>query len=543
MRRKKNSIRRNKKLPPHTFEAHPAANAGEVKKPFIVAIIVVVSIVVLSLLLLFSEQIFVGQAYTGLVNTGGVEDTAVTENIPFSVTVRANIGTSQSVATAFALAFPGNIGLTCNSVVSNLGWTAANGAVIETATCDNVNNQVIFEYATLDSDAAVTGEFNLATITFDAVPAQSFNVRFSQFDVLDLDERTAADLIINGESATITVNAAPPVCDLQNLNLCDPNNCATAGGYWYNNVCNSAPQQQCNANDLSGCTQAECLAINGIWDTTTNACTFGTCSGTSLDQCDLDKCGQVGGVWDAVTTTCNACQIDAECGTGNVCTNGLCTLPGADTDSDGVLDGIDNCVNVANPGQEDNDADGEGNVCDLDDDNDGVLDTTDAFPFDPTESSDSDSDGIGDNSDNDDDGDTVLDVQDNCPTVPNTDQLDTDNDGLGDVCDAVTLVITPGVYTTTITATANTRAATIYTTLKDSNGVILVFKSEQIPALTNGQIYTATVNYGDSSRVITKEVLVQDVPPAQGQQVFAFLTEDVAQPLTLAVQGTGITAR
>src|SRR5262249_259686 len=33
------------------------------------------------------------------------------------------------------------------------------------------------------------------------------------------------------------------------------------------------------------------------------------------------------------------------------------------------------------------------------------------------------------------DGDGVFDLQDNCKSAPNTDQLDTDGDGLGDVCD------------------------------------------------------------------------------------------------------------
>ena len=79
-----------------------------------------------------------------------------------------------------------------------------------------------------------------------------------------------------------------------------------------------------------------------------------------------------------------------------------------DADSDGVLDGSDNCPLTANTDQLDNDADGAGNVCDafpddasetLDADSDGVGDNADAFPNDATETSDSDGDGVGDNAD------------------------------------------------------------------------------------------------------------------------------------------------
>lgn len=57
----------------------------------------------------------------------------------------------------------------------------------------------------------------------------------------------------------------------------------------------------------------------------------------------------------------------------------------------------------------DADADGLADGIDPDDDNDGVLDGDDAFPFDPTESVDTDNDGIGDNADTDDDGDGMPD--------------------------------------------------------------------------------------------------------------------------------------
>src|SRR5262245_50515218 len=50
------------------------------------------------------------------------------------------------------------------------------------------------------------------------------------------------------------------------------------------------------------------------------------------------------------------------------------TRMGIDRDEDGVLDGLDNCPDVANPDQLDTDGDLAGDVCDADDDGDGLLD-------------------------------------------------------------------------------------------------------------------------------------------------------------------------
>ncbi|MDC0068277.1 thrombospondin type 3 repeat-containing protein, partial [Gammaproteobacteria bacterium] len=70
-----------------------------------------------------------------------------------------------------------------------------------------------------------------------------------------------------------------------------------------------------------------------------------------------------------------------------------------DSDGDGAGDNNDNCSGLANATQSDFDGDGQGDACDDDDDNDGLSDSADAFPLDPTEQVDTDGDGIGDNSD------------------------------------------------------------------------------------------------------------------------------------------------
>ncbi len=86
----------------------------------------------------------------------------------------------------------------------------------------------------------------------------------------------------------------------------------------------------------------------------------------------------------------------------------------------------------------------------LDSDGDGVPDSSDAFPNDPSETVDTDGDGVGDNGDAfpedpnesvDTDSDGVGDTADNCVDTANDDQVDSDVNGEGDACDAM-----PSVY-------------------------------------------------------------------------------------------------
>ena len=133
---------------------------------------------------------------------------------------------------------------------------------------------------------------------------------------------------------------------------------------------------------------------------------------------------------DNCPSTYNPGQEDSDNdGAGNLCD--ICPYdPDDDIDGDALCADVDNCPAVYNPGQDDSDNDGLGDLCDAcpndpenDIDNDGVCGDVDNCP------------AVGNADQFDTDADTYGDACDNCPDEYNLDQADSDADGVGDLCD------------------------------------------------------------------------------------------------------------
>jgi hypothetical protein len=139
--------------------------------------------------------------------------------------------------------------------------------------------------------------------------------------------------------------------------------------------------------------------------------------------------------------------LDAWLNTGMAVPHMMASTPwvAPDADADGVPDSIDNCPNDPNPLQENNDGDAAGDVCDPDDDNDGLTDVeeenfdgvpgynpgTDTDPF----NADTDGDGLSDFDEVNYDGSPAY----NPTTDPNPLSDNTDSDAYLDGVDPVPL--------------------------------------------------------------------------------------------------------
>ncbi|MGY8755189.1 MAG: hypothetical protein ACKVIR_05810 [Candidatus Poseidoniales archaeon] len=145
---------------------------------------------------------------------------------------------------------------------------------------------------------------------------------------------------------------------------------------------------------------------------------------------------------------------------------------GANPDSDTYPSGFDNCPTIMNENQSDYENDGDGDICDSDDDNDGIIDTNDDCPINgiynwtSNSASDYDSDGCRDyyDEETDADNDGKSNDNDDCPRGnlnwtsnsttdhdsdgcrDSTEDSDDDNDGVSDSNDLCPTGLIPSGY-------------------------------------------------------------------------------------------------
>lgn len=359
----------HRKLPPHSWEAHPSANQGEANKQLIIAVITISAIIVLGALLLFSDQI-AGKAFfvpDAKFTAGIVNPEKVLENTPFSLLIKTNIDLKKTVAIDFKLNLPE--GITCDGPGNDLhindllGW-GEEGLVFDIAEC--IGNQVVFKYATITADEARSGEFTIAEMQFpNGLPLEVYEFTFESFNIYDLDDKEHPDLILNGEPAEIVVeeivtegcgDGTPDVgencltCPVD-VKCAAGSTCSVAGSCVKDQVCtpneffcsDSKTVSKCSGDGKSFVKSADCLAG---WECKKDV---GACEMLSPPPiCSSDEkgcfnatnvkvCNQLGSDWIIQP----ACKADESCLAGAckpkaaapVCTD---TDP-ADTDLVGVI--------------------------------------------------------------------------------------------------------------------------------------------------------------------------------------------------------------
>ena len=326
-------VKKSKKLPPHSWEAHPLAHRGEANKQLIIALITIFAIVVL-VVFLFLGKMFVGKAiYIGEVNSlwlGLESDSSVIENNEFTMKVMSNIGTEKTVAVQFDVTFPS--GITCDqiTIIPSLGWTNLVDDTLNREVDAEGKAHYYFIQSTLDHTLFKTGVFEIADISLE-LPKGNYEFQING-RVWSMSE-TPVDKITSTKFLTVNVASA------------------------------SAPTEDiCSPTSLEFCINGlDCENNEGIWDKDTN-----TCSSPVEEPADVEtKCSNnfdddEDNFVDCEDPDCSpdqaciappiTCQTDADCAEGEFCNdNDECAIPTkseigvCDNHLDDDNDGFEDC--------------------------------------------------------------------------------------------------------------------------------------------------------------------------------------------------------
>jgi len=272
---------------------------GEVSRPVMITIVTVLALALLAVLLLFSSQ-FVGKAYSGIEGTAGLTKiTSANEGSQFVLSVDANIGTEKAVAISFDLQMPNNLpsGTNCDSLVEStnvvLGWTGAN-LVDQDFSCVD-DSTLRFTYSTLNFAEAKTGNFQIAHITFNGLPAGDYEFGFSDLKVLAMDQ-AGTTLISSGEALTVIVQEVQqPQCQVDA-------DCPSAGSAYCSN------DQSCGTTITYACQAGQCVEDQVI--SSCDACPTG-------EACQLET-----GL--CAPTPVTSCTQNSDCTENEYCSETVC---------------------------------------------------------------------------------------------------------------------------------------------------------------------------------------------------------------------------
>ncbi len=376
---------KHKRLPPHSWEAHPKASKKDAHKELTIVVVTIGAIVVLALLLFLGQKQFAGKAFfsPAQVNSIGISQPApIAEGEGFFLTVETNIGDKDTVGIMFELDFPD--GLECTKVESMLGWESnaefsANDEIISTSLCDNFNKEVVFKRATTNYLRSRGGTFPIAKIYFKGVPRGNYSLKFDVVNALNLADNTPIILTISDPTIEVIAPTAEPECGngvLDADETCDDSN--IIGGDGCSAACDVESGWSCPevnkclllCKDGDNFFNIKCLCESPlIKDTTSGLCLAASpvvepeCNNQILDvgeSCDAglfrNSCESYG--FRSGTPTCDGCQAsyrtcvkDQE---GEAC-NTISSLAGIDSTCAAELkceeneEGTKVCVKVIQP--------------------------------------------------------------------------------------------------------------------------------------------------------------------------------------------------